>query len=126
MIKKENMEVTKKCSKCKVTKNVTEYYKNSTKSRGINSSCIECDKNATAVKQNKKLQTRLDEHNIDGEIWKIVPGFDNYEASNLGRIRNIDLKKLLTPYKSDSSYLVCNLTDGNGKRFGKICDPSFW
>jgi len=24
------------------------------------------------------------------EIWKPIPGFDNYEASNLGRIRSVD------------------------------------
>lgn len=32
---------------------------------------------------------------MNNEIWKAIPGFDDYEASSLGRVRSIDSVKLV-------------------------------
>lgn len=29
----------------------------------------------------------LDENDLDGEIWRIVPGYDSVMVSNLGRVK---------------------------------------
>jgi hypothetical protein len=55
------------------------------------------------------------------EIWKKIPGFDNYEVSNLGRVKSINYKnynksKLLKPYKNKFGYLMVVLYK-NKKRY---------
>jgi hypothetical protein len=43
------------------------------------------------------------------EIWKKIPGFSRYEASNLGRIRNINnliIKQRLNGTRKNNKYLV--------------------
>lgn len=48
------------------------------------------------------------------EIWRSIPGFNKYEASNLGRIRNAKNLKLRKPKSDKLGYLYLNLTDDNG------------
>jgi NUMOD4 motif/HNH endonuclease len=56
------------------------------------------------------------------EMWKPIPGFRYYEASDHGRIRSIDRViagrqlqgKVLAPRTSNSGYLLVNLTGDTG------------
>lgn len=55
------------------------------------------------------------------EIWKSVPGFEDYEVSNYGRVRSLHYKngnkvKVLKPFKDHQGYLHVNLRN-NGKRW---------
>ena len=38
------------------------------------------------------------------EIWKEIEGFDMYEVSNLGRVRNTWTGNILSPHIKDSGY----------------------
>ena len=55
------------------------------------------------------------------EIWKDVPGYPDYQVSNIGRVKRIrnigrnGLIRILKPIKFNNGYLVVNLL---GKRFG--------
>lgn len=59
----------------------------------------------------------------ENEIWKVIPNYENYEASNFGRIRSIDrvvkrdryttrkIKgKILQQFAKNSGYLQVNLS----------------
>lgn len=41
------------------------------------------------------------------EIWKDIDGFENYQVSTWGRVRNKD--KILKPYVTEKGYLKINL-----------------
>lgn len=43
------------------------------------------------------------------EEWKDINGFENYQISNTGKIRNIKRNKELTPCISNNGYAVVNL-----------------
>ena len=56
---------------------------------------------------------------MEKEIWKQIPGFSRYEASNLGNIRTHDWKgsgrtAVLKPAKSKKGYLTTVLIDDEG------------
>ena len=51
------------------------------------------------------------------EIWKTITEFENYEVSNLGRIRN-SKKKILNQYKNTKGYLQLTLYK-NKKQYTK-------
>ena len=48
------------------------------------------------------------------EKWKIIEGFENYEISNLGRVKNINKNKLMTISKRKNGYCTVKLSK-NGK-----------
>ena len=51
------------------------------------------------------------------EIWKDIPNYDNYQASNLGNIKNKKTGKILKPYKNTNGYLQVELWKNNkGKK----------
>lgn len=63
----------------------------------------------------------------ENEIWKVIPNYENYEASNFGRIRSIDrvvkrdryttrkIKgKILQQFAKNSGYLQVNLSKISG------------
>jgi len=55
------------------------------------------------------------------EIWKDVEGFDDYEISNLGRIKSYKQKKegkILNPWKTVKNYLMIAMSL-NGKKYNK-------
>ena len=64
-------------------------------------------------KQELKIEKRLKEQYIDGEIWEDVIEFIGYEASTEGRIRNKITKLLLTPSKCCSGYAVSHMRGKN-------------
>jgi hypothetical protein len=54
------------------------------------------------------------------EIWKRIPNFNKYEASNLGRIKTFNWKgskqeRVMKPAKDGSGYLRTVLIDNEGK-----------
>jgi len=54
------------------------------------------------------------------EIWKAVPGFANYEVSNLGQVRNIKTSRILKPivsYSNSKDYLKVTLYPGQVKEY---------
>ena len=52
------------------------------------------------------------------EEYKKIDGYDNYEISNLGNVRNIDTGRILKPGKNTHGYYFVNLyKDGIGKMF---------
>ena len=46
---------------------------------------------------------------INNEIWKTIEEFNNYEVSNLGRVRNITTGKVLKGYADGWGYLQVKL-----------------
>lgn len=52
--------------------------------------------------------------NLDGEIWRPINGFENYQISNYGRIRKGLKLKTLTP--NSDGYIKTSLTNNGEKR----------
>lgn len=48
------------------------------------------------------------------EIWKVIPGFTYYEASNLGRVRRSKNKLILKANSNEKGYQRVQLGDGLG------------
>lgn len=48
---------------------------------------------------------RNNEGNYMEEIWKKVVGFENYEVSNKGKVRNKETGNVLKPWIINSGYL---------------------
>ena len=48
----------------------------------------------------------MDEH------WKVVKGHNNYEVSDMGRIRNVRTGRILKPFDSGNGYLRIDLGRG--------------
>jgi hypothetical protein len=38
------------------------------------------------------------------EEWKVIEGYENYEISNFGRVRNINTNKILKANVNDTGY----------------------
>ena len=60
------------------------------------------------------------DNNIPGEVWKQIPGFLRYQASNAGRLRssnykNSGLTKILKPALSEDGYYQIMLKHDSGK-----------
>lgn len=56
------------------------------------------------------------------EIWRDIPGYPNYEASNMGNIRNIKFKRVLRPFDrlkgtKHEGYMTIHLCRNDGKKF---------
>lgn len=49
------------------------------------------------------------------EEWKDIPGFENYQASNLGNIRNKNTFKILSPNRNKKGYRHVVLYKGSKK-----------
>lgn len=50
------------------------------------------------------------------EIWKVIEGYPNYEVSNLGRVRNIKMGRVLRQSTDKDGYkYVCLCSNGNPK-----------
>ncbi len=56
----------------------------------------------------------------DNEVWKPIPGFINYEASNLGRIRNSLRGNTLVGTPTKKGYRQVNVRDARGRRTATI------
>ena len=49
-------------------------------------------------------------------MWKDVPGFDNYQVSRSGIVRNKKKKKEVKPFLNNNGYLRVNLIKNDGTR----------
>lgn len=49
------------------------------------------------------------------EIWKDIPGYSNYQASNLGRIKSLRTNKILSQIDNGKGYLYVTISN-NKKR----------
>ena len=124
------MEInTKYCAKCKNNVDIINYNKNKARKDGLNVYCKKCMLLMTKIKQENKIKKRVDEQYIEGEIWKIIPHFNKYEASTYGRIRNIKLKTLMTPTINAVGYCVSSLSNDKNKsvniKFHRIIAETF-
>ena len=54
------------------------------------------------------------------EIYKKIDGYDNYEVSNLGNVRNIDTGKILKHIDNNHGYLQVGLHKNGTKKFFRI------
>lgn len=56
------------------------------------------------------------EINNQNEIWQVIPGFNDYEASTMGRIRIRTTGGIVTPFiNSKTGYSNVSLKETNGK-----------
>lgn len=54
---------------------------------------------------------------MEKEIWKEIEGFDNYQISNLCRVKNIKFNRLVKPLLDNRGYIMVNLyKEGKMKR----------
>ncbi len=114
-----DVNLKKKCSTCHIDKNLSEFNKNKSFKSGLEYNCAECKNNIQKLNKRKKIEKQIqgrikEQQNVD-EIWKIIPGFEKYEASNLGKIRYIKYKKLLKMWIK-AGYCVIQLSDNNNKK----------
>ena len=114
----------KYCPCCKIKKEYNQFNKNKARKDGVDVYCIECKKEKQKYKQEQKIQQRLKNQYISGEIWKDIIEFNGYECSTEGRIRNKSTSKLLTPSKCCSGYAVSSIRGKNFK-FHRIVAQTF-
>ena len=61
--------------------------------------------------------------NLNNEVWRNIDEYDNYQVSNLGRVKSLNYnhtgkEKILKPAKSRNGYLaVCLCKNGKCKQF---------
>jgi len=53
---------------------------------------------------------------IKMETWKSIVGFENYDVSDLGNVRNVKSGKVLKPYNNGSNYLCVDLRGDTRKK----------
>jgi len=54
------------------------------------------------------------------EIWKSIEGFENYEVSNFGRVKNIKKNKFLKGCKDKDGYLISTFRNSDVKKVLKF------
>lgn len=50
------------------------------------------------------------------EEWRLIDGYDNYQVSSVGRVRNTNTMKILKPMKHVSGYYLINLSNNNVRK----------
>ena len=50
------------------------------------------------------------------ENWKAIPGWENYEVSDFGRVRNVKFGRILKPFKNTKGYLTAGLSRNGEKK----------
>jgi len=60
-----------------------------------------------------------DQHHKE-EVWRTVPGFERYEVSDQGRVRNKETDKLLNPSTDSYGYLKLKLYNPQGVKQFKV------
>lgn len=58
--------------------------------------------------------------NLDGEIWKVIEEFPNYEISNFGRVKNLSLNKIMTNCLDEDGYHILGLRKDNKRTTRKV------
>lgn len=65
------------------------------------------------------LEKRQPPQGVEVEEWRIIPGFERYEASSNGRFRNAQTGKLMSQQKEINGYPIVQLTK-DGKQHAKL------
>lgn len=67
-------------------------------------------------KQIKEIKQRLIDNavRLGIELWNPIDGYENYEVSTFGQVRNVKRNTILKPWKEGHGYYQVNLSD-NGK-----------
>lgn len=99
----------KYCASCDTYKYYSDFFSNRCTSTKLDVYCKYCRKKKYDEKQEMKKQLNLETQFIENEIWKDIPGFDNYECSTEGRIRNKKRNSLIKPSKDNHGYAVSSL-----------------
>ena len=65
---------------------------------------------------NQREENEMKEETNKTEIWQTIPGFNDYEASTMGRIRIKTTGGIITPFiNSKTGYSNVSLKETNGK-----------
>ncbi len=72
-----------------------------------------------------KIYENLDINNLDGEIWKVITDFPDYQVSNLGRIKSLKRyrginKNILRQSKDDYGYFQVSLYKNGISKLKKV------
>jgi hypothetical protein len=59
------------------------------------------------------------------EIWKTIPGYGGYEASDQGRVRNAATLRVLKPWDNGNGYFFVSLGAGNKRRVHHLVLEAF-
>lgn len=58
--------------------------------------------------------------NLINVEWKSIAGFEKYEVSNNGKVRNANTKRVLTPFIDKDGFVRINLYDEQGRRKSRV------
>ena len=68
------------------------------------------------IKEVQKTTSKINlshKHKMNTELWMTVPNYENYEASNLGNVRNKKTGRILKPSMTKSGYMILSLRKEN-------------
>ena len=57
---------------------------------------------------------------IINEIWRAISGYENYQVSNIGRVRNTDTGKMLKPRARSNNYYIVDLSKDGVKKTHQV------
>jgi hypothetical protein len=120
---------TKYCAKCSETLTKNKFYTNRCRGDNCGTYCIDCTKRMLKERTSKKQQELFNNEYIENEIWKIIPSYKNYMASNKGRIKRIKTNRILQGCTSLNGYHIGNIAiSANNKKnikFHRIVAETF-
>ena len=67
-----------------------------------------------------EMFSMIREHSVHLEMWLPVRGFDNYQVSTKGRVRNVITRNILKGRKSDGYYQVMLTTNDNERKHMRL------
>ena len=120
---------SKTCSKCKINKKYSEFYKNTSKKDALCSTCKDCEKQRDTKRDRKEYrkQQRI-EKGISPRVFRNFTSSYDCHLWNTYGIREEDYKKMLYNQKckckicEKDAKLVVDHCHGTGKIRGLICE----
>lgn len=106
------------CSKCKLTKDISLFYKNKARHDGIQSSCIECTKNSRS--KNKERNALLNHNNRVKNPNKYLFKY----AKRRSKQHNLDFDLELDDIQIPEKCPILNITLGVNKKRASDNSPS--
>lgn len=109
---------TKICTRCKIEKDVSEYYIRKDRNNQVKAMCKNCE--------NKRFAKPIPiVPNLEGELWRDIDGFEKiYVVSNMGRVKRIMHRKhptniIMNTSLNGGDYHYLSLTK-SGKNYPRI------